>query len=152
MATKAKGGSNDFLKRNWVLITVIVTASILVGLGVKYGWFMKPKLKKVPEDVAPPDGSTVTISSAIAHNKAVDLHDTFEGQYLFLDRDTAIGVMTPIYQMNDADIRNIGNKYNELYSGEKRSMKQLLIGEWLGWTAAGALRDKLVKKLTELGF
>lgn len=147
--------AKKFLGKYWVVGLALLALVIVALVAAKQGWFAA-KSKTLNPSTAAQDGSSQTISENVAHNLAVGVHDTFHNHYLYYDNDTAISIMTPLYELNDADIITVSNKYNSLYANDavktNRSMRSILQAEILGFFGeANALRDEIVKRLNKLG-
>lgn len=149
---KAKKMFNKY----WIVGLALLAIAIVAIIGAKQGWFT-PKARTIDPTTAAQDGSSQTISDNVAHNLAVGLRDTFHNHWLYYDNDTAIAVMRPIYDLSDADLIVVSNKYNSLFANDavktNRSMRSILQAENLGWFfgEANELRDELVVRLNKLG-
>lgn len=152
---------SKWLKENWVLPLVLVVGVVLLIVGSKQGWF-DPKIKQGAIDPTDPnntnDNSSPTISDTKANNLAVAIHDRFVNHYLYWSPADAIEVMKPIYNLKDADLLTVANKYASLYSNKadsyERTMSNLLSSETLGagyLENASQMRDEITTRLASLG-
>ena len=144
----------DFLKKYWLIALVVLAISVVIVVGSKKGWFSAKSKALDPTDAAQ-DGSVKQITENAAHNMAVSIHDTFDNHWLYWDSALTVSVLEPLYDLSDADLIAVSNKYNSLYSNdvikENRSLKSIIQGELLGIGEANALRDEIVQRLSKLG-
>lgn len=139
-------------KKKDILILVLIAAFVYIV--VKTGILSKVKKNKIDSTSNAKDGSspTYTANSAEYKNIARSVYESFEGQYLFWDDDTALSELKKLDNLPDADLIEVSNAFTDLYTTDiyKKSMKSLIQGEYLSGWESDNLRNEVVARLGDL--
>lgn len=145
---------NDFIKKNWIGIVLILGAVIGGIIAYQKGWLNPNRgVKKNPNSPVN-DGTddNQPLTNQEASGYATSVYNTFVNNWSYFGSiDEAHAQLELLNNMTIPNLTRVHNAYIEKYSqnGEYNTIKDLISAEWLGWNDTGYLRDELVKKMIQ---